>query len=101
MKQKLLRIVYWIPVWVILCCGCSGCHALGFHMFCMHTTSSGSSYSSGSGSSSSSSSSSSCTHCSGQGRVKHQDAWGSDANGRLVDQYHWEVCRWCNGSGVR
>ncbi|MDZ4406080.1 hypothetical protein [Prosthecobacter sp.] len=57
----------------------------------------GSSYSSSSGSSSSSS----CTHCAGQGQVKRQDAWGSDSNGQLVNKYHWEVCRWCNGTGVR
>ncbi len=100
MKQKLNRMVGWIPVWVMLCCGCSGCHALGFHMFCMHSSSSSSSspsYSSGS----SSSSSSFCTQCGGQGRVKRQDAWGSDASGQLVDKYHWEVCTYCRGTGVR
>lgn len=61
----------------------------------------GGSSASSSYSSSSSSYSSSCTHCAGQGQVKRQDAWGSDSNGQLVNKYHWEVCRWCNGTGVR
>ena len=43
----------------------------------------------------------SCTQCGGTGRVKHQDRWGSDSNGRLIDEYHWETCHWCHGVGAR
>lgn len=78
----------------------SGCHAGGFHALCMHTGPTGS-YGSSRSSGSSTSSSSRCTHCGGQGRVKRQDAWGSDANGNLVDKHHYERCTYCNGTGVR
>ena len=47
---------------------------------------------------SSGSSPSRCVFCSGTGKQKHQDRWGTE-NGRLVDEWHWETCHMCKGTG--
>ena len=40
-----------------------------------------------------------CSFCSGTGRQKHQDYFGTWPDGSLRDEYHYEGCTMCGGTG--
>jgi len=90
-----------VLLFVVVLIGDTSCQRPGGGSWADTSSSSSESGSSCSSTSGSSPTLSRCTNCGGQGQVKRQDRRGTDSDGNLVDEYHWERCGWCYGRGER